>query len=53
MTILKSFVEEMPEIEEHVKECSSCREELDVLKRLDTVIREKKDQLAEAFVRNP
>ncbi len=42
------FPEEASEIEEHAKQCSSCRHELADLRQLESVIKEQKEQLAEA-----
>jgi len=43
------FSERMPEIEDHVKQCSYCRREIDALRQLDETLREQKDQLAGLF----
>jgi anti-sigma factor RsiW len=36
----------MPELEEHLKQCSSCSHELEMLRKLDGAIRDLRDQLA-------
>jgi predicted anti-sigma-YlaC factor YlaD len=43
------FSERMPEIVEHLGQCSSCREEIEELTQLDETLRNQKDQLADLF----
>jgi predicted anti-sigma-YlaC factor YlaD len=47
------FPEQMPRIEEHLKDCEFCRRELALLKRLETAVRSNKDYLRDALVPCP
>jgi hypothetical protein len=44
----QEFPQEMAELEEHLKDCASCRHELAVLRQLETVIKKQNEQLGEA-----